>query len=176
MTAPIYTATTEDGLLKRAIYPGTFDPVTNGHLDIAERAGKLFDELIISVAAVSYKDTLFSVQERIEMMRGSVGHMRNVKVESFDIMLVEYARQRNAQALIRGLRAITDFEYEMQMALMNKRLNPQMETLFLMTSGENSFLSSSVIKQVAILGGNVKGLVPEIVLEKLAKKYSQQKD
>jgi len=157
--------------LKRAIYPGTFDPVTNGHIDIAERACKLFDEVIIAIAGVSYKDTVFSVDERIEMMKESVKHLKNARVDSFSILSVEYAVEMKAVALIRGLRAITDFEYEMQLASMNKRLNNNLETIFLMTSGEYSFLSSSVIKQVAMLGGSVKGLVPDIVNEKLKGKY-----
>jgi pantetheine-phosphate adenylyltransferase len=157
--------------LKRAIYPGTFDPVTNGHIHIAERACKLFDEVIIAISAVSYKNTFFSVSERVELMQESVKHLKNAKVESFSILSVEYAEQRQAQALIRGLRAITDFEYEMQLAAMNKRLNSNLETLFLMTSGEYSFLSSSVIKQVSMLGGSVKNLVPDVVEEMLKKKY-----
>lgn len=157
--------------MKRAIYPGTFDPVTNGHIDIAERACKLFDEVIIAIAGVSYKDTVFSVDERIEMMKESVKHLKNARVDSFSILSVEYAVEMKAVALIRGLRAITDFEYEMQLASMNKRLNNNLETIFLMTSGEYSFLSSSVIKQVAMLGGSVKGLVPDIVNEKLKGKY-----
>jgi pantetheine-phosphate adenylyltransferase len=163
--------TTEESALKRAIYPGTFDPVTNGHIHIAERACKLFDEVIIAISGVSYKKTLFSVSERVELMQESVKHLKNAKVESFSILSVEYASQRQAQALIRGLRAITDFEYEMQLASMNKRLNNNLETLFLMTSGEYSFLSSSVIKQVSMLGGSVKNLVPPIVEETLKKKY-----
>ncbi|PKM90662.1 MAG: pantetheine-phosphate adenylyltransferase [Firmicutes bacterium HGW-Firmicutes-12] len=157
--------------MKRAIYPGTFDPVTNGHIHIAERACKLFDEVIIAISAVSYKNTFFSVSERVELMQESVKHLKNAKVESFSILSVEYAEQRQAQALIRGLRAITDFEYEMQLAAMNKRLNSNLETLFLMTSGEYSFLSSSVIKQVSMLGGSVKNLVPDVVEEMLKKKY-----
>lgn len=158
-------------MLRRAIYPGTFDPVTNGHIDIAERACKLFDEVIIAIAGVSYKDTVFSVDERVEMMKESVKHLKNARVDSFSILSVEYAIEMKAVALIRGLRAITDFEYEMQLASMNKRLNNNLETIFLMTSGEYSFLSSSVIKQVAMLGGSVKGLVPDIVNEKLKGKY-----
>lgn len=157
--------------MNRAIYPGTFDPVTNGHIDIAERACKLFDEVIIAIAGVSYKDTVFSVDERVEMMQESVKHLKNARVDTFSILSVEYAIEMKAGALIRGLRAVTDFEYEMQLASMNKRLNNNLETLFLMTSGEYSFLSSSVIKQVAMLGGSVKGLVPDIVNEKLKGKY-----
>lgn len=157
--------------MRRAIYPGTFDPVTNGHIDIAERACKLFDEVIIAIAGVSYKDTVFSVDERVEMMKESVKHLKNARVDTFSILSVEYAIEMKAVALIRGLRAITDFEYEMQLASMNKRLNNNLETIFLMTSGEYSFLSSSVIKQVAMLGGAVKGLVPDIVNEKLKGKY-----
>lgn len=157
--------------MKRAIYPGTFDPVTNGHIHLAERACSLFDEVIVAIAANSYKKTLFSVDERVEMMRESLKHLKNAKVDSFPVLTVDYAAQQNAHAMIRGLRAITDFEYEMQMALMNKRLHNQMETLFLMTSAEYSFLSSSVVKQVAMLHGSVKGLVPEIVEERLREKF-----
>jgi len=159
--------------LRRAIYPGTFDPVTNGHIHIAERACKLFDEVIVAVAADNYKNTLFSVSERLQMMEESLKHLKNVKVESFSGLVADFARARQGQALIRGLRAVTDFEYEMQIAAMNKRLNENLETLFLMTSGEYSFLSSSVIKQVAILGGCVKGLVPEVVERNLQKKFNQ---
>jgi pantetheine-phosphate adenylyltransferase len=159
--------------LRRAIYPGTFDPVTNGHIHIAERACKLFDEVIVAVAADNYKNTLFSVSERLQMMEESLRHLKNVKVESFSGLVADFARARQGQALIRGLRAVTDFEYEMQIAAMNKRLNENLETLFLMTSGEYSFLSSSVIKQVAILGGSVKGLVPQVVEKNLQKKYNQ---
>ncbi|MDX9871853.1 MAG: pantetheine-phosphate adenylyltransferase [Clostridia bacterium] len=159
--------------MTRAIYPGTFDPVTNGHIHIAARACKLFDEVIVAIAANSYKKTLFSVDERVEMMRESLKHLKNAKVDSFTILTVDYAAQQEAQAMIRGLRAITDFEYEMQMALMNKRLNHNMETLFLMTSAEHSFLSSSVIKQVAMLHGTVKGLVPEIVEKRLQEKFKE---
>ncbi|MCR4442576.1 MAG: pantetheine-phosphate adenylyltransferase [Peptococcaceae bacterium] len=159
--------------MRRAIYPGTFDPVTNGHIHIAERACKLFDEVIVAVAADNYKNTLFSVSERLQMMEESLRHLKNVKVESFSGLVADFARARQGQALIRGLRAVTDFEYEMQIAAMNKRLNENLETLFLMTSGEYSFLSSSVIKQVAILGGSVKGLVPQVVEKNLQKKYNQ---
>lgn len=157
--------------MRRAIYPGTFDPVTKGHIHIAERASQLFDEVIIAVAEDSYKDTLFSVNERIYMMRESIKHLDNVTVDRFSGLAAEYAKDRNAGALIRGLRAVTDFEYEMQLAAMNKHLNKSLETLFLMTAGEYSFLSSSVIKKVAILGGCVKGLVPDVVEESLKRKY-----
>lgn len=155
----------------RAIYPGTFDPVTKGHIHIAERASKLFDEVIVAIAADNYKNTLFSVEERICMMQDSTKHLPNVKVDSFHGLVVDFARSQQAQVLIRGLRAITDFEYEMQIAAMNKHLNKNLETLFLMTSGEYSFLSSSVIKQVAMLGGSIEDLVPKIVDEHLKKKY-----
>lgn len=161
--------------MRRAIYPGTFDPVTNGHIHIIERACKLFDQVIIAIAEDNYKDTLFSVSERTQMMEESTRHISNVKVEKFSGLIAEYARKKNAQALIRGLRAVSDFEYEMQMATMNKHLNENLESIFLMTSGEYAFLSSSVIKQVAVLGGCVQGMVPPVVENSLKEKYRSQK-
>lgn len=157
--------------MRIAIYPGTFDPVTNGHIHIAERASKLFDKVIIAVAKDNYKKNLFSLEERIHMVEQSIRHLPNVEVDSFSGLTAEYAVFKNAQALIRGLRAVSDFEYEMQIAAMNKRLNETLETVFLMTSGEYSFLSSSMIKQVAFLGGSVKGLVPPVVEIGLKEKY-----
>jgi len=161
--------------LRTAIYPGTFDPVTRGHIHIIERSSKLFDEVIIAIAADNYKDTLFSVNERLHMMKESIGHVKNAWVESFSGLVADYAQKKEAQALIRGLRAVSDFEYELQIATMNKQLNANLETLFLMTSVEYSFLSSSVIKQVAVLGGNVTGMVPAIVEKMLKEKFPQYK-
>lgn len=161
--------------MRRAIYPGTFDPVTNGHIHIAERACQLFDQVIIAVAVDNYKKTLFSLEDRMYMMKESLAHLDNIVVESFSGLVADYARKKEAQALIRGLRAISDFEYEMQTAAMNKHLNHNLETLFLMTDGEYSFLSSSVIKQVAVLGACVRGLVPPIVEDYLKEKYKQKK-
>ncbi len=157
--------------MRIAIYPGTFDPVTNGHIHIAERASKLYDEVIIAVAADNYKKNLFTLDERLHLIEKSVGHIANAKAETFSGLIVEYARKKKAQALIRGLRAVSDFEYEMKVAAMNKYLCEELETVFLMTSAEYSFLSSNLIKQVAVLGGCLKGMVPPIVEESLKEKY-----
>lgn len=157
--------------MRTAIYPGTFDPVTYGHVYIAQRASKLFEKVVVAVAADNYKKNLFSLEERMYLMEESVKHLDNVKVDSFSGLVADYARKKRAQALIRGLRAVSDFEYEMQIASMNKHLNTNLETLFLMTEGEYSFLSSSSIKDVALLGGNIDGLVPPIVVLKLKEKF-----
>lgn len=155
---------------KKAIYAGTFDPITLGHLDVVERAARIFPELIVAVAAVTGKKTLFDQDERIDLVRRSVAELPNVRVEPFDGLLVEYARMQGVGVLIRGLRALSDFEYEFQMALTNRRLAPDIETLFLMPKQETSFLSSTNIKQVAALGGNVTEFVPPTVAEALAMK------
>lgn len=157
--------------MRTAIYPGTFDPVTNGHIHIAERAARLFEKVVIAIANNNYKNNLFSLEERIYLMEESVKHLDNIKVDKFSGLLADYARKRRAQALIRGLRAVTDFEYEMQIAAMNKSLNPNLETLFLMAESDYSFLSSSIIKQVAVLGGCITGMVPPVVEAKLKEKY-----
>lgn len=157
--------------MRVAIYPGSFDPVTNGHLDIVSRAESMFDKVIIGVAWENYKKTLFDAQERLEMMRLVTAGMKNVEVDGFQGLLIDYCEKKGATAIIRGLRAVSDFEYEFQMALMNKKLNPKVETVFLMTSPKYSFISSSIIKQVACLGGCIKGLVPDQVSVALAKKY-----
>lgn len=155
---------------KKAVYAGTFDPITLGHLDVVERAANIFEELIIGVAAVTGKNTLFSQKERLKLVSVSVKALPNVTVEPFDGLLVDYSRAKNAEVLIRGLRAFSDFEYEFQMALTNRRLAPDIETLFLMPKQETSYLSSTNIKQVASLGGNVSDFVPKVVAEALAKK------
>jgi len=157
-----------------AIYPGTFDPITNGHLDIIERAVPLFDQIIVAVVCDSSKQALFSIQERIEMIKGITQRYSNVVVDEFSGLLVEYARRRGAKIIIRGLRAVSDFEHEFQMASLNKRLNPEVETLFMMTHEDNFFLSSSAIKEIASLGGTLEGFVPKIVAEKLKEKYSDK--
>lgn len=157
--------------MRTAIYPGTFDPVTYGHIHIAERASYLFEKVVVAVAADNYKKNLFSLEERMYLMAESVKHLNNVRVDSFSGLVADYARGKRAQALIRGLRAVSDFEYEMQIAAMNKHLNCKLETLFLMTEGKYSFLSSSSIKDVAMLGGTIGGLVPPIVEQKLKEKY-----
>lgn len=154
-----------------AIYPGTFDPITNGHLDIIERAVPLFDQIIVAVACDSPKPTLFSLSERIEMIKETTKNYPNVEVEEFSGLLVEYARKKGANVIIRGLRAVSDFEHEFQMASINKRLNPEIETLFMMTNENNFFLSSSAVKEIARLGGSLKEFVPKIVEETIRKRF-----
>lgn len=154
------------------IYSGTFDPVTNGHMDIICRGAALFDQLIIGVAMDNYKKNLFSADERIEILRDVTADMENVRVEAFSGLLMDFCREKGACAVIRGLRAVSDFEYEMQMALMNKQLNPNVETVFLMTGQQHSFISSSIIKDVASLGGSITGLVPPSVERRIIEKYS----
>jgi pantetheine-phosphate adenylyltransferase len=146
-----------------AIYPGSFDPITNGHLDLIERGCRLFDRLIVAILRNETKQPLFTVEERMEMLREVVGCYPNVEVDSFDGLLVDYAARNNATVLVRGIRAISDYEYELQMALMNRRLRPDIETVFMMSSEAYSFISSRLVKEVFGLGGNVAGLVPPSV-------------
>jgi pantetheine-phosphate adenylyltransferase len=155
---------------KRGIYPGTFDPVTNGHLDLVERGLRIFDEIIIAVAPTPRKKPLFSLEEREKLIREAV-RFDNVRVESFEGLLVDYVRAREGAAIIRGLRAVSDFEYEFQMALMNRRLNTDIETVFMMPAEEYTFLTSTIIKEVASLGGSVDGLVPPNVADALKSKF-----
>lgn len=154
----------------KAIYPGSFDPVTNGHLDIIERASRIFDELIVAVAVNRGKTPLFTAEERVEMLREVCAHLDNVRVDYFGGMLVDYVVQQGAGVVVRSLRAVSDFEYEFQMALMNKRLNDRVETVFLTTSAEHLFLSSSLIKEVAELGAPLTGLAPRCVEDRLRQK------
>jgi len=146
-----------------AIYPGSFDPITNGHLDLIQRGARLFDRLIVSILRNEGKKPLFSVEERMEMLREVVSVYPNVEVDSFGGLLVEYAATHNARVLLRGIRAISDYEYELQMALMNRRLSPELETVFLMANEAYSFISSRLVKEVFALGGNISGLVPPSV-------------
>lgn len=147
-----------------AIVPGTFDPPTLGHLDVIERAAKLFDEIIVAAGVNSSKRPLLSTEARLEALRDSTAHLSNVQVDSFDGLLVEYVRSKGAKSIVRGLRATADFEYELQMALANRRLNPEIDTVFLMTKWEHSYLSSSIVREVALLGGDFEQFVaPSVV-------------
>ncbi|HEU5335785.1 MAG TPA: pantetheine-phosphate adenylyltransferase [Terriglobales bacterium] len=153
-----------------AIYPGSFDPLTNGHLDLIERGAKIFDELIVAILRNPEKEALFSLEERLEMIRAMTRELSNVRVDSFDGLMVEYALKVRATAVLRGIRAISDYEYELQMALMNRKLEPRLETVFMMPAETYSYLSSRLVRQVAMLGGSVRGLVPEMVEQKLREK------
>lgn len=157
---------------KIAIYPGTFDPITNGHIDIVDRARKMFDEVIISIAQNPKKKPLFSVEERKGMIRESIVSLENIEVDAFEGLLVQYASMRNAVAIIRGLRAISDFEYEFQMAMMNRKLRENIATVFLMPHENYIYLNSSIVKEVAYFGEDVSHLVPEIVVKRLKEKFS----
>lgn len=154
-----------------AVYPGTFDPVTNGHLDIIERACELFDKVIVSIAVNPNKKPLFSEKERIDMIKKVTAHLNNVEVDTFKGLLVRNAENKKAGVIIRGLRAISDFEYEFQMSLTNKKLNPDINTVFLMPNEKYSFLSSSLVRELASYDANVKEFLPEYVLNKLKAKF-----
>ena len=156
---------------RRIIYPGSFDPITNGHLDIIERATNIFDEIIVAVFKNPNKNPLFTMDERVELLKKATNHMNKVKIDCFSGLTVNYVKQKNACAILRGLRAVSDFEGEFQMASMNKELDKDIETIFLMTDSQYAFLSSSVIKEVAQFGGDMSGLVPNCVYEALLDKY-----
>lgn len=161
---------------KSVICPGSFDPVTLGHLDIISRASKMFDHVIVAVLRNSAKErSSFTVEERIELLQEATKDLGNIEVVSFDGLLAEYAKKRNVTTIVKGLRAVSDFEYEFQMALTNKMLNPDLETVFLTTSAQNMYLSSSMVKQVASLGGDIKGFVPDCVLDKIVDRLSTKK-
>lgn len=156
--------------MRVAIYPGSFDPITNGHLDIITRGSKVFDKLIVGVLVNIDKVGLFSIEERVELIKRVTSHLENVEVVSFNGLLVDLAKKNNARVILKGLRAVSDFEYEFQMALMNSQLDSEVETLFMTTSAANSFLSSSSVKQVAKFGGDIKGLVPDEIIDDVIKK------
>jgi pantetheine-phosphate adenylyltransferase len=160
--------------LKRAIYPGSFDPITNGHLDIVRRALEVFDHLTIAVAVNPQKNGLFSFEERVELISTVTAKLENVEVVRFGGLLADYCKEHAIHSVIRGMRVVSDFEYEFQMHTMNKRLNPRMETLFLMTSQEHFYLSSSLIREVATFGGCVTGLVEPLVEERLIAKLASK--
>jgi pantetheine-phosphate adenylyltransferase len=159
--------------MRRAIYPGSFDPVTNGHFDVVERARKLFDEVIVAVAQNDEKQPLFSLEERLDLLKQTVGKIDNVRIAQFDGLLVDFARTEKANAVIRGLRAVSDFEFEFQMALMNRKLEGTVETIFLMPKEEYTYLSSRLVKEVARLGGDVSKFVPGIVATALGRKFER---
>ena len=155
--------------MKIAVYPGSFDPITNGHLDVIERAAKLFDKVIVSIIRNPEKRSFFSLKDRFEMLKSSSFHCDNVEIDSFDGLLVDYVREKKAGAVVRGLRAVSDFDYEFQMALTNRRMAPEIETVFLMTDYRYSYLSSSFVKQIARLGGDDSSLDPGPVAKRLQK-------
>jgi len=159
--------------MRRAIYPGSFDPVTNGHLDVIERARKLFDEVVVAVAHNDEKQPLFSLEQRLDLLQKTAGQIENVQIAEFSGLLVEFARAQGARAVIRGLRAVSDFEFEFQMALMNRNLNAAVETIFLMPKEEYTYLSSRIVKEIARLGGDVANFVPDCVVKALSGKFSQ---
>ncbi len=160
---------------KIAVYPGSFDPITNGHVDIIKRGLRMFDELIILIAYNRNKNTLFSVEERQAMIQEVIKDCKNVRVDCSDGLLVDFVKESGANVILRGLRALSDFEYEFQLALINRRLNREIETVFLMTGYKWFYTSSTIIKEAASLGGSVKGLVPEIVNLKLTEKFTDKK-
>ncbi len=161
---------------KIAVYPGSFDPITNGHVDIIKRGLRMFDELIILIAYNQNKKTLFSVEERQAMIQEVIKDCKNVRVDCSDGLLVDFVKESGANVILRGLRALSDFEYEFQLALINRRLNREIETVFLMTGYKWFYTSSTIIKEAASLGGSVKGLVPEIVNQKLMEKFTSKRE
>jgi pantetheine-phosphate adenylyltransferase len=161
--------------MRTAIYPGSFDPLTNGHLDVVQRAAKLFDRVIVAVAKNEGKNPLFTLNERLGLVKKSIAHLPNVEADSFDSLLVEYVVNRQAQAIVRGLRAVSDFEFEFQLALMNRKLDENIETIFMMPKDTYTFLSSRIVKEIARLGGDVSAFVPAHVQTALVKKLKPRK-
>jgi pantetheine-phosphate adenylyltransferase len=157
-----------------AIYPGSFDPVTNGHLDLIARGAMIFDKLIVAVAHNLEKDPLFAVKERVELLEAVTFDWKNVEVDVFDGLLMEYAGTKNARVVVRGIRAVSDYEYELQMAMMNRHIEPSVETVFMLPAQQYSYLSSRLVKELARLGGSVKDLVPPLVEERLRAKVSKE--
>jgi pantetheine-phosphate adenylyltransferase len=160
-------------VMRTAIYPGSFDPLTNGHLDIVRRAAKLFDRVVVAVAKSESKGPLFTLEERTQLAAGAIGKLRGVEVDAFDGLLVEYVERRRALVVIRGLRAVSDFEFEFQLALMNRKLNERIETIFMMPKETYTFLSSGMVREIAQLGGDVTPFVPKHVCAALARKFKR---
>ena len=156
--------------MKIAIVPGSFDPVTNGHIDIIKRTAELFDEVYVAILVNSSKKPLFTVEERIELLKHVTSDIKNVKIESFSGLLVDFARKKNANCIVKGLRAVSDYEYEVQMALTNKQIAPEIETLFIPTNGLYSYLSSSIVKEVAKYGGDLSQMLPNEIIEVIQNK------
>ncbi len=156
--------------MRRAIYPGSFDPVTNGHLDVIERARKLFDEVIVAVAVNDQKQPMFPLEERLELLRQTLGPRQHIRIAPLDGLLVDFAMKEEATAIVRGLRAVSDFEFEFQMALMNRKLEARVETIFLMPKEEYTYLSSRIVKEIARLGGDIAKFVPPLVVEAFARR------
>ncbi|MBE7056345.1 MAG: pantetheine-phosphate adenylyltransferase [Ruminococcaceae bacterium] len=159
--------------MKIGVYPGSFDPLTNGHLDIIKRASKLFDKLIVGVLHNDSKKAIFSMEERVALIKKCTSDIPNVEVEFFKGLLVDFVRERNATAIVKGLRAVSDYEYELQMAMLNKHIDKELETIFLMADIQNSFLSSSAVKELAYHGGDISGLVPEVIKEDIVVKLTK---
>lgn len=162
--------------MRTVVYPGTFDPLTNGHIDLVERACRLFDKVIIAIAASTKKNPLFTLEERVALAEQVLGHLPNIEICGFDILLADLVKQKNAQGVLRGLRAVSDFEYEFQLANMNRALAPEMESLFLTPSEHLSYISSSLVREIASLGGDVSKFVHPLVQDALNKRYKKRQD
>ncbi|MCB1616480.1 MAG: pantetheine-phosphate adenylyltransferase [Pseudomonadales bacterium] len=160
--------------MRRVVYPGTFDPITNGHTDLVERGCKLFDKVIIAIASSERKHPLFTLDERVDLTREVLSHLDNVEVCGFDILLVDFVKQKNAQGILRGLRAVSDFEYEFQLANMNRAIRPDVESLFLTPADHLSYISSSLVKEIGSLGGDVSNFVHPLVVDALNRKFSEK--
>lgn len=157
--------------MRKIVYPGTFDPVTNGHVDLVERASRLFDEVVVAIARSEKKQPVFSLDERIDLARRSLGHLKNVSVCGFDYLTVDFVADQGAQGVLRGLRAVSDFEYEFQLANMNRALRPEIENIFLTPSEKLSYISSSLVREIASLGGHIEQFVPQVVAEALIDRF-----
>ena len=158
--------------MRIAVYPGSFDPVTNGHLDIIERSSRVFDKVVVGVLNNSGKNPLFSAKDRVDMLKSVTKHMKNVEIDSFSGLLVDFVKMKNASVIVKGLRTVGDFEYEFQMALLNKALNQDIETMFMMTNSKYSYISSSMVKELAGFNGDLTGLVPAQIINKIKQKYT----